>query len=145
MWSTQRMKILNSDPVGHNTNLDSKRGAKAQNVNIPVGGYAFYDPGAPSPAPFSVSCSIHPWMKAHMMVCDHPLFAVTAADGTFEIANVPAGVELEFRVWQEKSTFLQDVTVNGSNEKWSRGRFKLTLNPDERRELDVSVAASLFQ
>ena len=145
MWSTQKLKILNSDPVGHNTNLAYKRGAKAQNTLIPEHAFAYYEPGAASPQPFPVSCSIHPWMKANMMVCDHPYSAVTGDDGSFEIANVPAGVELEFRVWQEKSGFLQDVSVDGNNEKWSRGRFKVTLNPDERREMNVTVDASAFQ
>ena len=80
-----------------------------------------------------------------MMVCDHPYFAVTAADGSFEIANVPAGVALEFAVWQEKSGPLKEVSVDGESKKWSRGRFKITLNPDERRELNVSVDASVFR
>jgi hypothetical protein len=145
MWSTQHMKILNSDSVAHNTNLASNRGAKRQDTLIPANAAAPYEPGGASPQPFPVSCAIHPWMKASMMVCDHPLFAVTTDDGGFEIANVPAGVELEFRVWQEKPTFIQNVSVNGEGEKWSRGRFKLTLAPDERRELNVSVDAAVFQ
>ena len=38
-----------------------------------------------------VACDIHPWMKAYLMVFDHPFFAVTAEDGSFEIKGVPAG------------------------------------------------------
>lgn len=144
MRSTQRLKVLNSDPVGHNTNLDSKRGAAAGNFTVPANSFAYYDPGAASPAPFSVSCSIHPWMKAHMMVCDHPYFAVTDAEGKFEIKNVPAGVELEYRVWQERTNFLQEVTVDGQSQKWSKGRFKLALSADETRDMQVVVDASRF-
>ncbi len=80
-----------------------------------------------------------------MIVCDNPYFAVTADDGSFEIANVPAGVDLEFRVWHEKSGPLQEVLVDGESKKWSRGRFKEKFDPDQRHELNVSVDASVFQ
>jgi len=142
MWSTQTLKILNSDPVGHNTNLASKRGAKAQDTLIPAGGSALYQPGAASPTPFPVSCAIHPWMKASMMVCDHPYFAVTKDDGSFEIVNVPAGVKLEFRVWHEKAGFVQPATVTGADSKWSKGRFQLQLADGDRHEMNAVIDVS---
>ena len=145
MWKTQTLKILNSDPVGHNTNLASKRGAKAQDVLIPANASALYSPGAASPAPFAVSCAIHPWMKSQMMVCDHPYFAVTDDKGEFAIPNVPAGVELEFRVWHEKAGYIQEVTVGGQGEKWSKGRFNRTLADGETATIDVSINAGVFQ
>jgi hypothetical protein len=145
MWVTQRLKVLNSDPVGHNTNLDSKRGAKAENFLVPAHGSAPYEPGRSSPAPFPVSCSIHPWMSAWMMVCDSPYFAVTADDGSFAIRNVPSGVPLEFRVWQESAGYVQQVTVNGQAQKWSRGRFPLSLAKDEERKMEVTLDAGVFR
>jgi hypothetical protein len=145
MWVTQRLKVLNSDPVGHNTNLDSKRGAKADNFTVPALRSAYYDPGRPSPAPFPVSCSIHPWMNAWMMVCDSPYFAVTADDGSFAIRNLPSGVPLELRVWQESAGYVQQVMVNGEAQKWSRGRFPLSLARDEERKLEVTVDAGVFR
>jgi hypothetical protein len=36
-------------------------------------------------------CDVHPWMFAYACVVDHPFYAVTGADGTFKIANVPPG------------------------------------------------------
>jgi hypothetical protein len=145
MRATQSLKVLNSDPVGHNTNLDSKRGSAPANFLIAANGSQIYNPGLPSPAPFPVSCSIHPWMKAWLMVCGNPYFAVTKEDGTFEIANLPTGVPLEFRVWQEKVTYLQNVSVDGQPTKWSRGKFSLTLNADEVKEMNVTVDAAVFQ
>jgi hypothetical protein len=41
--------------------------------------------------PVEVKCDIHPWMKAWVRVYDHPYFAVTDADGKFEIKDAPAG------------------------------------------------------
>jgi hypothetical protein len=144
MRASQTLKILNSDPVGHNTNIAGGGKANSTNVTIPANAYAPYQPGGESPEPFGVACSIHPWMSSRMLVRTSPYNAVTAADGTFEIANVPAGVPLEFRVWQEKSRYLQDVTLNGEATKWPKGRMKVTLEPDQELMLDVVVDASVF-
>src|SRR4051794_6124556 len=38
-----------------------------------------------------VFCDIHSHMSASILVLDHPYFAIPAVDGTYEIANVPAG------------------------------------------------------
>ena len=84
-------------------------------------------------------------MKAYMITRSNPYFAVTNKDGSFEIKNAPTGVPLTFRVWQEKAGFLQEVTVNGAAEKWSKGRFKTTLNADEDVNLDVVINATVFE
>jgi len=145
MRSKQKAKVMNSDPVGHNTNIQGGGRAAAINATIPSGESTPYEPGGESPEPFAVACSIHPWMSARMIVRDSPYFAVTKPDGSFEIANVPAGVPLEFRVWQEKGKFLQDVKVDGKPEKWSKGRLKVTLQPGEPKELNVTVDAASFK
>ncbi|HMC89692.1 MAG TPA: hypothetical protein VKI17_09090, partial [Gemmataceae bacterium] len=49
----------------------------------------------------SVNCDIHKWMTAKVAVFDHPYYAVTQADGSYEIKNVPAGVELIVCHWHE--------------------------------------------
>ena len=41
--------------------------------------------------PIGVECGIHPWMRATIMAFDHPYFAVTDAQGRFEIKQAPAG------------------------------------------------------
>ncbi len=144
MRSTQTLKILNSDPVGHNTNIQAGRGAIPFNGLVGANGYATYQPGGQTDRPFPVACSIHPWMSAYMITRDSPYFAVTDANGDFEIANVPTGVELEFRVWQQAPGFIDKVTVNDSAETWRKGRFSVTLTDGETHEMNVSVDASLF-
>jgi len=144
MRSKQRAKILNSDPVAHNTNVQGMGRAMPINPLMPPNSSTMYDPGGESPEPFAVACSIHPWMASRMIVRDSPYFAVTKADGSFEIVNVPAGVPLEFRVWQEKSKFIQEATVNGTAEKWAKGRVKMTLQPNEPKTMDVVVDVSAF-
>ena len=52
----------------------------------------------------TVESSIHPWMKAYVWVLDHPYFAVTDADGNFEIRFAPKG-NLRLVAWQEATGF----------------------------------------
>jgi len=48
-----------------------------------------------------VYCHIHSHMSATILVLDHPYFAVPAADGTFELPNVPPG-EYTLVGWHER-------------------------------------------
>ncbi|MCI0642223.1 MAG: hypothetical protein L0Y72_20815 [Gemmataceae bacterium] len=41
--------------------------------------------------PVKIECNIHPWMNGWVRIFDHPYFAVTDANGNFEIKNAPAG------------------------------------------------------
>src|SRR5690606_29874851 len=82
MQSSQTLKILNSDPVGHNTNMSPRRNLPF-NQSIPTSGYASYQPTAEESQPFDVRCSIHPWMKAWIIFRNDGYFAVTGKDGSF--------------------------------------------------------------
>ena len=142
--TTNSIVLKNSDPVGHNTNISGKNSASV-NVTIAAGDANPYAPGKESPEPFDVSCSVHPWMAAKMLIRDTPYFAVTAPDGTFEIKNVPAGIPLQFKVWQEKLKFITTVKRQAggqtTDEKWPRAGYKVTLQPDEVHEMNVVIAA----
>jgi len=107
---TQNVKIINSDSIGHNTNIPGATGMTPFNNIIAANSYLLYKTDRPSNEPESVSCSIHPWMAANLIARDNPYFAVTKPDGTFEIANIPAGVPLEFRVWHESTKAVKSAT-----------------------------------
>jgi hypothetical protein len=144
IWTAQKLKVLNSDPVGHNTKISG--GSNSFNETIGAGGSTVFQPAGEERSPAAVSCSIHPWMSAYLLPRDNPYFAVTNENGEFEIANIPAGVELEFRVWQPKLGFVDAaVNVNGQSQQISKGRVKLTLNDGEAREFNVDMDAGLFQ
>jgi len=75
-------------------------------------------------------CDIHPWMKGYIMVFDHPFFAITKEDGSFEIQGVPAGKQ-NLVVWQNAVGFatpnkggLMPVTVK-AGEATDIGEVKL--------------------
>ena len=65
-------------------------------------------------------------------------------DGTFEIANVPAGVPLEFRVWHEAFKYVGNVSMNGSELKTPKGTIKQTLNPGETVGWNLEFDAALL-
>lgn len=43
------------------------------------------------PAQLEVICDLHPWSKAHIVVLDHPYFAMSQKSGTFSIEDIPPG------------------------------------------------------
>jgi hypothetical protein len=145
MRTSQTLKVLNSDPVGHNTKLEGQGDARPGNFTVPAGGSAVYSPGGEATEPFKVACNIHPWMAAYGLVRKNPYFAVTKAGGEFEIPNLPSDVPLRFRVWHERLLSIREIRINGAIDKFSRGRLDVKLNKDEQRELELVVDASLFK
>lgn len=145
----ETMEIKNSDPIGHNTKIDGKAG-NAFNQTIPADENFLFRPRAEESLPISVSCSIHPWMQAYLLPRKDGYVGVTDEDGTFEIANLPAGEELEFQVWHESAKGpgggLVLETPESKKLNWSkRGRFKLTLGPDQTEEIVLNVPEGVLQ
>jgi hypothetical protein len=139
---SQPVLIKNSDGVGHNTNFNPQ-GNPGINPSLPAHSEFTYNFVKQLAQPSPVVCSIHPWMKAYILARDDPYFAVTDEQGNFEIANLPAGEELEIAVWHElaggKGGFLPAKT------EWTKGRFNVTLEEDGVHEENVSVSSALFQ
>jgi hypothetical protein len=145
LQSTQVLRVLNSDPIAHNTKM-SPRSNPESNENLPGGGSTTYRPRAAERDPFDVTCSIHPWMKAYVLIRGNAYFAITDEQGNFEIPNLPAGVPLEFRVWQEKVGGVESANVNGQDVTWRRGRFTMTLDAEneEANTLNVRLDGGMF-
>lgn len=142
----QTLDIRNSDPTGHNTNIQGS----GFNQLIPADGSIPFKVQKETQQPAKVTCSIHPWMVAYMLPRKNAYFAVTDADGKFEIANVPAGEPLEFQVWHESGAAagngLVGATPDTPDLKWSnRGRIAITLQPDEVKEVKVIVPPKAFR
>jgi len=52
---------------------------------------------------FVIKCDVHPWMLTHVNVFEHPFFAISKEDGTFEIPT--KGLEdgtYTLEIWHEK-------------------------------------------
>lgn len=92
----QKLRVLNSDDTLHNVNA---RHGESAIFNRPQPG------GAPpltrtldEAGALTLRCDVHPWMLAHVLVGEHPYFAVTDEAGRFRIEGVPAG-RYELEAW----------------------------------------------
>ena len=94
----QTLEFKSSDPTNHNVHTASFTNASLNQMLAP--GKALDQKFVAERRPISLKCDIHPWMQGYIMVFDHPFFAVTGADGSFEIQGVPAGAQ-NLVVWQE--------------------------------------------
>ena len=135
----QPVKILNSDKVGHNTRIVGRKNPEF-NSNIPTGGELAYSAKQEESSPMAVSCSIHPWMSAYLMPRPNGYFAVTGADGTFEIPNLPAGETVEIQVWHEA------VKTWGQMESLkANGRFEVKLEDGGEQMVEFKVPVANFK
>lgn len=85
----QALRVKTSDPAVHNVHTTSSANP-ARNVGMQAGS-APVTMAFDRPEEFAVKCDVHPWMNARVHVFDHGFFAVTAADGSFALNDVPAG------------------------------------------------------
>ena len=96
----QSLAVSNSDPTTHNVHPMPKMNREWNQSQPPKG------PNLDKPFPrpeimIPVKCNVHPWMKSYIGVVDHPFFAVTGDQGTFEIKGLPPG-EYVIEAWHEK-------------------------------------------
>ncbi|MGC4003468.1 MAG: hypothetical protein QM811_10160 [Pirellulales bacterium] len=139
VWTKQKLSLKNSDDVGHNTNYGSPT-ANNFNVLIAPGQAVEKSLTAAENLPQNISCNIHPWMQAKLLVRDNPYFAVSAADGTFGIKNIPSTEEVEFVVWHEKVGYLKTLKFSGG-ETDAKGRFKMKVG-DAKDFGDIKIDAA---
>jgi len=90
----------NQDPIFHNA---------FSNFSGQVFDIGLYKPGSSRTVRFGrpgvvrVFCNIHAAMSAVIVVVDSPWFTTTAADGSFQIADVPPG-EYRLRAFHERAS-----------------------------------------
>jgi plastocyanin len=120
------LKITNPDPIGHNANVGFLMNT-AFNQLIPPGQEIDVELKEAEPAAITVTCNIHPWMKAYLVVTDHPYAAVSDENGEIVIKNIPVGKQV-FRA-NHDSLSVKEVSVNGKDEEWDRNRFEVDIKP----------------
>src|SRR5207302_8255717 len=87
-----------------------------------------------------VKCNIHPWMHGYMSVVKGP-HAVTNADGTYTLENVPPG-NYTLTAWQETyGTQTQKVTVAAGKPATADFTFKAKRQESRPRSLSTGTAA----
>ncbi len=92
MREGQDLLIKNSSTIAHNANLVvDTRVNTGSNVLIPPGGQQAVKDLKQQKLAIKLDCNIHPWMTGKVFVFNHPYFAVTDAEGNFEIKDAPEG------------------------------------------------------
>ena len=144
MRAGDKLKVTNPDPVGHNVSL-SFFVNKAINVVVPPGGFTLID-GITKREPVAspVACNIHPWMKAQILVVDHPFAALSDKNGELTIKNLPVGKKMVFRASHELGTFKNEIYVNGKKDKWKRNNFEVKIKKGMNDLGTVEVPAANF-
>lgn len=102
------VEFLNSDRLLHNLHSASSENptfnrTQPKGRTIPV---VFKKPET-----VRIDCDLHTWMRAWVVVAEHPFYAVTGANGEFVLDNVPPG-KYTLKIWQESlGTVTREVTV----------------------------------
>ena len=103
------IRTTSKDPILHTTQAQLENGRTLFNVALPVPGLNV-SKTIGGPGMVRLSCNTHPWMRGWVIVTDEAA-AISGADGTFSIENVPPGT-YELRVWHESlKAAPQKITV----------------------------------
>ena len=94
----QTLQVTNEDPTDHNVHSLSKAGNDFNRSQL-INGKPF-DVTLKANELLRITCDSHTWMTAYVGIFDNPYFAVSGTDGSFTIANVPAGKQ-SVKAWHE--------------------------------------------
>jgi plastocyanin len=117
----QGIKIVNSDPTTHNIHPTPKDN-REWNESQPPKSAPLDKNFAREEILLPVKCNQHPWMKMYINVVKSPFYAVTGADGKFEIKGLPPG----------------DYTLAFVHEKLGEQDEKVTLAAKDSKTVDVT-------
>ena len=121
----QTLTVFNSDPTTHNVHPNPRINPEWNQSQAPNGTpivKTFTRPETLIP----VKCNQHPWMRAYVGVLAHPFFAVSASDGSFSRAGLPAG----------------DYTIVAWHEVFGEQTAQVTIRPGERKSVDFAFDAA---
>jgi plastocyanin len=106
----QSLEILNSDPTLHNVHAVPAANQEF-NTGQPLPGMKHTHQFTTSEVMVPFKCDVHPWMFAWVGIIDHPFFAVTGADGSFNLEGLPPGT-YTIEAWHESlGAQTQTVTI----------------------------------
>jgi len=103
----QWLVVRNSDPILHTAHAHFKSGQPDFNLGLYPGKVSRKPLVSPGIVP--IVCDVHPWMRATIVVTEHPYHAVTDILGEYEIRDIPPG-NYRLKVWHE-SLGIQEKAV----------------------------------
>jgi hypothetical protein len=126
MRVNQPLEIINDDPTLHNIHAMPKGNAEF-NTGQPIQGMKTTHTFDKKEVMVPFKCDVHGWMNAYVGVLDHPYYAVTGADGTFQLKSLPPGT----------------YTIEAWHEKLGTQEAKVTLGEKETKEVNFTFKSGV--
>jgi plastocyanin len=121
--ANQPIEVVNDDPTSHNIHPIPTNNREWNKAELPGG--KVEEAFAREEIAIPVKCNIHPWMRGYIAVLKNPYFAVTKADGSFDLPELPPGT-YTIKAWHEKlGTSTQTITVGPNQTKEINFVFKM--------------------
>ena len=121
----QKVIFKNSDALLHNVRSEAKVN-KAFNIAQPVQGMTTAKTFEKPEIGIKMRCDVHFWMASFIHVLDHPFYAVTGDDGSFEIKDLPAGTYTIEVLHEKLGTQTAQVTAAEGETKTSDFTLKIS-------------------
>jgi plastocyanin len=119
----QPVEIVNSDDTLHNIHALPKANSEFNNGQ-PIKGMKMSHTFSAKEVMVPFKCDVHGWMNAYVGVLDHPYFATTGKDGSFELKSLPPGT-YTIEAWHEKlGPMTESVTIAAKDSKEVNFAFK---------------------
>jgi plastocyanin len=110
----QTMEFLNSDPIIHNVHTWPRENAPMSVSQLAKGLGRPIKRKFNTPDEIKITCDVHKWMGAWIIVRDNPYYALTGEDGTFEITDVPPG-SYTMVIWHESLERVEKTVEFGAD------------------------------
>jgi len=94
-----QVDVVNSDKALHNVRAQAGE-EKLFNYAMPIPGHVV-PTRLKKEGMFKVSCDVHPWMRAWLVVLPLSPWAITGEDGTWKIEGIPPGTH-KLKIWHER-------------------------------------------
>jgi len=105
------LEVRNSDPIFHNMHL-YQDGRTLYNLVLPNKDQVIKKPLRKAGL-LHGKCDPHPWMEEYVYVSEHPYTAITGADGSFTLTDVPEG-KYKVKAWHEAlGEVTKEIEVTG--------------------------------
>ena len=93
------LDVVNSDKALHNVRAQAGE-SKLMNYAMPIPGHVV-PTRLKNDGTFRVSCDVHPWMRAWIIVLPTRAYAVTDEEGKYRIEDLPPGKH-RVKIWHER-------------------------------------------
>jgi hypothetical protein len=141
----QKLRLMNSDQFGHNPNFNFFANDLETRMH-PPGHTVELEFSKSEKAPSPIHCNIHPWMRAYVLVFDHPYTGISDRQGVLKIEKLPAGVPIDFKVWHESmEKSIDQVTLQDEPTLWPKGIVRWTLQPGMNDMGVVKIKPEIFK